>query len=60
MDYEQIKAIIEARLKQWEQALKEADARDADLTVILALDASCSAAKIILQDIEAAYGILEG
>ena len=55
MDYEQIRVIIETRIKEWERALKEADARDADLTVILALDASAAAARIILQDIETAY-----
>lgn len=55
MDYEQIKAIIEARIKEWEKALKEADARNADITVTIAFEASVGAAKIILQDIEAAY-----
>lgn len=59
MDYEQIKAIIEARLKQWERALGSAEAARADMTVTVAFEAGAVAARIILQDLETAYGILE-
>ncbi len=58
MDYEQVKVIIESRLKQWEQALDEA-ADHADNTVILSFEASASAARVILQDLETAYSILK-
>lgn len=55
MDYEQIKAIIDVRIKEWNYLIKQADARNADITVTIAFEASVGAARIILQDIEAAY-----
>ena len=60
MDYEQIKAIIEARREQWERALKHAEARGTDSEAITVFEASAAAANIILQDIEAAYKAQKG
>ncbi len=57
LDYEQVKAIIEVRIDEWNHLLKHADARNADITVTIAFEASVGAARIILQDIETAYGI---
>lgn len=59
MDYKQVKAIIEARIKEWNHLLKHADARNANITMMITLEASVGAAKIILQDMETSYSILE-
>jgi hypothetical protein len=52
MDYENIKAIIEARKKQWKELKEHAEKVHADIPTISALEGSVQACGIILQDLE--------
>ena len=60
MELEQIRTIIEQRREQWERALKHAEATHAEFMVIITFDASATAARVILQDIETAYKAQRG
>ena len=64
MDYENVKAMIEARKKQWEAQAERARGLQAEMPtanalepVITALDASVTACEVILQDLATAHNI---
>ena len=66
MDYENIKAMIEARKKQWQNQAERAKSLQAEMStrgaldpLITALDASVTACAVILQDLATAYDIYQ-
>ncbi len=66
VDYEGIKAMIEARKKQWQNQAERAKSlqaempmRDALDPLITALDASVAACEVILQDMATAHDIYQ-
>lgn len=55
MDYENIKAMIEARLKQWQEQKQSAEHSFSLATI----EGACHACKTILQDMETANDIYQ-